>query len=165
MVTDARSLHDCLGKETGATRDRRLRLEVNLIRSTANLRARWISSEQMIADHLTKEVGQEVHDYAREVVESGKWCLGEDSRAPPTKRGRALQQPEQQQTAADADEDAGDQKQLYEEPNEENPEAIYTKEDQADHFRKALYGLQNTAQRWFERLSLSKTSSGGQTNG
>lgn len=93
LVTDARSLFDGLQREGAATKDRRLRLEFNLIRDMRNCKVIWIHSEQMVADELTKEVPEEVHAYAKLVRDSGRWCLGVDPRAPPSRRGRALEPP------------------------------------------------------------------------
>ena len=94
IVTDARSLYDSLRKDGSAVKDRRLRLELNILKNMKNTTFRWIRSEQMTADQLTKEVGEEIHSYAREVRQSGLWTLGDDARAPPSKRGRALRNPD-----------------------------------------------------------------------
>jgi len=94
LVTDARSLHDSLRKEGGAVRDRRLRLELNLIKCIPNLAVKWVKSEQMIADELTKEVSEEIHEYSRQVRMSGLWTLGDDPRCPPSRKGRKLEDPD-----------------------------------------------------------------------
>ena len=101
LVTDARSLYDSLHKEGSSVKDRRIRLELNLVRGLQNVQVRWIHSEQMIADELTKEVSEEIHDYAHLVRTSGLWTLGVDPRAPPSRRNRALLSPEEQKQVND----------------------------------------------------------------
>ncbi len=102
LITDARSLYDSLCKDGSAVRDRRLRLEMNIIKDLRNVDVRWIRSEMMIADGLTKDVSEEIWDYAEEVLESGRWTLGVDSRAPPPRRGRELKAPDAGQEESDA---------------------------------------------------------------
>ena len=92
-VTDARSLHDHLVKDASSSKDRRLRLEVNIIKSIPRLQIRWVRSEMMTADHLTKEVGPEISNYARVVRDAGLWTLGLDPRAPASTRQRPLEPP------------------------------------------------------------------------
>jgi hypothetical protein len=94
LGTDARALHDNLRKEGGAVRDRRLRLELNLVRSLPNVAVKWIRSEMMVADELTKELTEEIHSYARLVRQTGLWTLADDTRAPPSRRKRALVAPD-----------------------------------------------------------------------
>ena len=68
-----------------------------MIRQVPNLQAHWIRSEMCLADQLTKEAGGEVDDYSHLVRSTLRWTLGEDPRAPASRRGRALLQPEKQQ--------------------------------------------------------------------
>ena len=56
-------------------------------------------SEMMTADELTKDVSEEAHQYAKLVWQSGLWTLSEDSRAPPPRRGRLLEEKGQLETA------------------------------------------------------------------
>lgn len=94
VVTDARSLYEAVVKEGTGVKDKRVRLEVNLIKQTKNLKVRWTRSEQMVADHLTKEVSGEIENYAHQVRESARWTLGFDPRAPASTRKRDLAPPE-----------------------------------------------------------------------
>jgi hypothetical protein len=93
LVTDARSLYDSLMKDNSSVKDRRLRLEMSILKGIRNIVFKWVRSEQMIADELTKEVPEEVHDYARMVRQSGVWTFGNDARAPISRRNRALSIP------------------------------------------------------------------------
>jgi hypothetical protein len=93
LVTDARSLFDNLKKDGGTVKDRRLRLEMNLIRGLNNTVVRWVNSEAMIADELTKEISEESHAYAAEVRRTGLWSLYKDPRAPVPRRNRLLLTP------------------------------------------------------------------------
>jgi hypothetical protein len=113
VVTDAKSLHDHLKKEGSSSKDRRIRLEINIIRSTAALQVRWVRSEMMIADHLTKEVPLEIMEYARTVCSTCRWTLGIDPRAPAPRKGRPLEVPGRARegggegAAAEDDEESG----------------------------------------------------------
>ena len=68
LVTDAKSLFDTLRKDGSAVKDRRLRLEMNLLKGIRNMEFRWIRSEMVISDELTKDVPEEVHDDRPRVV-------------------------------------------------------------------------------------------------
>lgn len=94
LVTDARALYENLRKEGGAVRDRRPRLELILIRNIPNLRVKWIRSEMTTADEPTKKVSEEIHQYAKQVRETGRCTLALDHRAPPSTRNRAHASPE-----------------------------------------------------------------------
>ena len=48
----------------------------------------------MVADELTKELTEEIHSYARLVRQTGLWSLADDTRAPPSRRKRALVAPD-----------------------------------------------------------------------
>ena len=50
----------------------------------------------MIADELTKEVSEEIHEYSRLVRSTGLWTLGLDERAPKSTRNRALPTPSEE---------------------------------------------------------------------
>ena len=93
LVTDARSLYDVLVAEKVNISDRRLSLEAALIRQVAkwNTHIKWVRSEQMIADCLTK-VGVDP-SYAETVFDTGLWSFGPDIRAPVSVRKRALIEP------------------------------------------------------------------------
>jgi hypothetical protein len=90
LVTDARSLFDNLKKDGGTVKDRRLRLELNLIRGLENCMVRWLNSEMMVADELTKTISEESHEYASLVRRTGLWSLHRDTRAPTPRRTRLL---------------------------------------------------------------------------
>ena len=101
LVTDAKSLYDVLVAEKTNIHDRRLSLEATLLRETLTrgLVAKWVRSEQMLADVLTKE---SVDDkYLGQVVSTGLWTLGPDDRAPIT-RSRTLRTPANRTEAGEA---------------------------------------------------------------
>ena len=54
LVTDAKSLYDVLAADKTNIHDRRLSLEASLLRETLThgLKAKWVCSEQMLADVL-----------------------------------------------------------------------------------------------------------------
>ncbi len=95
LVTDAKSLYDVMVADRLNVADRRLSLEAALIRQQlkSNIQAKWVRSEQMIADCLTKSSVDS--SYMREVWRSASWTLGPDVRAPSTRK-RALRVPESQ---------------------------------------------------------------------
>jgi hypothetical protein len=57
------------------------------------VQAKWVRSEQMLADTLTKELTGKGSGYARMVFESGLRTLGPDDCCSPSTRGRKLQDP------------------------------------------------------------------------
>ena len=99
LITDARSLYDCLHAAKLNVADRRVSLEAALIREAmlGNIAVCWVRSEQMIADCLTK-AGADPH-YLLEVLLSGLWSLGPDVRAGFQRAGRALVPPPAAQPA------------------------------------------------------------------
>ena len=60
---------------------------------------------QMLADELTKELSEDAHEYARVGRASGRWTLGPDARAPESRRGRALENPDSPQVADDEEDE------------------------------------------------------------
>ena len=71
--------------------DRRLSLEAAILRqSLKEVTIKWVKSEQMLADCLTKVLPG---GYARKIVTSNLWTLGPDDQAPSI-RGRKLVGPE-----------------------------------------------------------------------
>ena len=94
LVTDARSLYDCLHAAKLNVADRRVSLEAALIREAmqGNITVCWVRSEQMIADCLTK-AGADPR-YLLEVLDSGLWSLGPDVRAGFLRGGRTLAPPD-----------------------------------------------------------------------
>lgn len=116
IVTDAKSLFDTLRKDGSAVKDRRLRLEMNILKNIPNLEFRWVRSEMLIADELTKGVSGEIHQYAQTVRSSGVWTLGVDPRAPEAKRGRALVNPDQRMAEDPENEPEPGKKRLVFEP-------------------------------------------------
>ena len=90
LVTDCRSLWDCITKERVQLSDRRLSLEAAIIRQEAeHCDMKWVRSEQQVADCLTKDLEL---SYAALVFTSNLWTLGPDKRAPTT-RNRKLEDP------------------------------------------------------------------------
>ena len=76
-VTDARSVFDCLGKDsTSTSSDRRMALEGALLRETVrrrNAAVRWIDGEQNMANILTKAKAD--MNVLFEFLRDGKICL------------------------------------------------------------------------------------------
>ena len=81
-VTDCRSLYDCLHSERTLLSDKRLSLEAAIIRQSLqeNMSIHWLSTEQQLADCLTKSLGKKGLDYVQRVLEENKWMLGPDPR-------------------------------------------------------------------------------------
>ena len=89
-VTDCKSLYDTITKERVMLTDKRLSLEASLLRqSLSDVSIKWVKSEQMLADCLTKVLPG---SYARMVFDSCSWTLGPDKRAP-SLRNRKLNTP------------------------------------------------------------------------
>eukprot|EP00972_Heterocapsa_arctica_P076256 11250539-Heterocapsa_arctica.AAC.1 len=60
--------------------DKRLSMESAILRQALdNVVIKWVKSEQMLSDCLTKVLGGQ---YTRMALESCSWTLGPDSRAP-----------------------------------------------------------------------------------
>ena len=81
-VTDCKSLYDCIHSERTLLSDKRLSLEAAIIRQSLdeNLDIRWVSTEQQIADCLTKTLSKKGLWYVNEVMETNQWTLGPDPR-------------------------------------------------------------------------------------
>ena len=81
-VTDCKSLHDCIHSERTLLSDKRLSLEAAIIRQSLdeNLDIRWVSTEQQLADCLTKTLSKKGLWYVNEVMETNQWTLGPDPR-------------------------------------------------------------------------------------
>ena len=81
-VTDCRSLYDCLHSERTLLSDKRLSLEAAIIRQslTENMEIHWVSTEQQLADCLTKTLGKKGLAYIQRVLEENQWMLGPDPR-------------------------------------------------------------------------------------
>lgn len=98
-ITDCKPLNDTLTKERTMPADKRLSLEAAILRqSLTEIDVKWVKSEQMLADVLTKAPPG---SYARETLMDGTWTLGPDSRAPST-RGRRLAEPDRVATTETA---------------------------------------------------------------
>ena len=79
LVTDCRSLWDCITKERVQLPDRRLSLEAAVIRQECrHVDLKWVKSDQQVADCLTKEIDPE---YAHAVFYENLWTCGPDARA------------------------------------------------------------------------------------
>lgn len=156
MVTDAISLFDALRKDGSAVKDRRLRLELDILKNIKNIEFRWVPSEMVIAGELTKEVPEEVHQYAKTVRESGLWTLGNDARAPPSKRKRALINP-------DAPQEKDNPSELSEGGPEEEPEpdvkclTFFDADEEFEYRLPLLKRLATSTSRFFgEKLGFGK---------
>ncbi len=81
-VTDCKSLYDCIHSERTLLSDKRLSLEAAIIRQSLdeNLSIRWVSTEQQLADCLTKTLSKKGLWYVNEVMDSNLWTLGPDTR-------------------------------------------------------------------------------------
>lgn len=81
-VTDCRSLFDCLHSERTLLSDKRLSLEAAIIRQflEENVMIKWVSTEQQLADCLTKTLSQRGLQYVQQVLSSNLWTLGPDKR-------------------------------------------------------------------------------------
>ena len=81
-VTDCKSLYDCIHSERTLLSDKRLSLEAAIIRQSLdeNLSIRWVSTEQQLADCLTKTLSKKGLWYVNEVMETNQWTLGPDPR-------------------------------------------------------------------------------------
>lgn len=92
LATDCKGLYDCLHGQRGAPDDRRVTLEIALLKDDVErgLKVVWLPTGQQVADGLTKQLGPESRSYLQEVMQSGKWCLGPDRRVPKDRRGRVL---------------------------------------------------------------------------
>ena len=94
-MVDAKALFDTVTNETGKQTDKRVSVELSLLREEVQLdkvNIRWIPTKQNIADCLTKDfaLGAEEVSYASLVVRGGYWTVGADARAPKDLRGRKL---------------------------------------------------------------------------
>jgi len=85
-ITDCRSLYDVAGTDLPRVSDRRLALECTILKEIKNLTFKWVPSQQMFADALTKETHGEVIEYSLAVRKSMLWCCGPDNRAPPGRK-------------------------------------------------------------------------------
>ena len=81
-VTDCQSLYDCLHSERTLLSDKRLSLEAAIIRQSLieNMEIHWVSTEQQLADCLTKTLGKKGLAYIQRVLEDNQWMLGPDPR-------------------------------------------------------------------------------------
>ena len=99
-VADCKSLYDTITKERVMLLDKRLSLEAALLRQSLDeVSIKWVKSEQMLADCLTKVLPG---GYARMVLTSNRWTLGPDPRAP-SARARKLITPGRVETAKEAE--------------------------------------------------------------
>lgn len=78
-VTDCRSLDDCLHSERTLLSDKRLSLEAAIIRQSlsANLGIHWVSTEQQLADCLTKTLGKKGSAISNKCSTTTLECLGQ----------------------------------------------------------------------------------------
>ena len=99
LVTDCKSLYDTPTKERVLLSDRRLSSEACILRqSLAHALIKWVKSEQMISDCLTKVMaGQNT----RSTLTDNEWTLGPDENAK-GHRDRKLQDPERVATEEEA---------------------------------------------------------------
>ena len=98
-VTDCTSLYDTIVKERISLTDRRLSLEAAILRQSLDaVSIKWVRSEQMLADCLTKTLPGA---YTREVLVTNRWTFGPDGRAP-SMRARTLMDPTRVKSNAEA---------------------------------------------------------------
>jgi hypothetical protein len=81
LVTDSRSLYDFLHRQGSTPSEKRLRLDLEILRDEMDngLSIRWVESSMQLADALTK-AGVEVADYLRMVIQDSQFSIVEDSR-------------------------------------------------------------------------------------
>lgn len=82
LIADRKSLFDVVATDLPKVSDHRLALECMILKELKNVGHKWLPSQQMIADGLTKEIAPEGTAYALTVRETGLWTCGPDSRAP-----------------------------------------------------------------------------------
>lgn len=87
-VTDCKSLYGTILMEKVYLQDRRFSLEAAFLRQAFenNIRIKWVKSEQMLSDTLTKALPRHLQSYARLVPNSNQWTLGPDPRCPESRR-------------------------------------------------------------------------------
>ncbi len=67
---------------------------------------RWIHSEQMPADELTKDVTEDSHEYSLLPRRTGLWTLRRDPRAPPPRRTKLLEQEQEREKEQEREDEA-----------------------------------------------------------
>lgn len=107
LVTDCKAMCDHLSAERGAASDKRVALELSLLRGevgNCNMALKWVPTTHQLADVMTKEatVSGERTQFLSRVLKEGLYTLGPDKRAPTDYRGRSIaaefeHQKEQQQ--------------------------------------------------------------------
>ena len=85
-VTDCKSLFDVIATDLPKVADRRLALECMILKGLENVTFKWVPSQQMLADALTKDVGFEILDYFSKVRRDMLLTFGPDDRAPVGRR-------------------------------------------------------------------------------
>ena len=96
VVTDCKSLYDCLHGERTLLSDKRLSLEAAIIRQglQENVTVKWVCSEQQLADCLTKQLNGRSLEYIQQVMAENSYTLGPDSRTGKTRREEARKRKE-----------------------------------------------------------------------
>ena len=96
VVTDCKSLYDCLHGERTLLSDKRLSLEAAIIRQglQENVTVKWVCSEQQLADCLTKQLNGRSLEYIQSVLAENTYTLGPDERTGKTRREEARKRKE-----------------------------------------------------------------------
>ena len=96
VVTDCKSLYDCLHGERTLLSDKRLSLEAAIIRQglQENVTVKWVCSEQQLADCLTKQLNGRSLEYIQQVLAENTYTLGPDVRTGKTRREEAKERKE-----------------------------------------------------------------------
>ena len=96
VVTDCKSLYDCLHGERTLLSDKRLSLEAAIIRQglQENVTVKWVCSEQQLADCLTKQLNGRSLEYIQLVLGENTYTLGPDVRTGKTRREEARKRKE-----------------------------------------------------------------------
>ena len=80
-LTDCKSLYDLLHKRGTVPSERRLVIDIEALRDdleSNNVRSKWVSTRQMLADCLTKD-DPRAADYLKFVLRTGRYCIVEDT--------------------------------------------------------------------------------------
>ena len=96
LVTDCKSLYDCLHGERTLLSDKRLSLEAAIIRQglQENVTVKWVCSEQQLADCLTNQLNGRSLEYIQQVLVENSCALRPDARTGKTRREEARKRKE-----------------------------------------------------------------------
>jgi hypothetical protein len=142
LVTDSRSLFDFVNKRGSTPSDKRLRLDLEMIRDEIDdegLRVRWVKSGQQLADALTKG-GLEASLYLRLVLATTRYSLVDDERLPEkvaewkrdTVADRFLRRLEEKKRKHQSKGTRGDEKMIHEEAAKDKDVDFYSADEGRD---------------------------------